>query len=139
MGRCSAGSTRSCGGTTALRTRAAVRSRPGPSRENQGRVGSVLGSERAITGRQDLRGAFCDEPFQTARNSLILKRRYVGAVDRARLESDSGERYQATSNHRLAASPDRKAHQLESLELAVDEVDQSCVGTFPRVMRRLIP
>jgi len=45
----------------------------------------------------------------------------------------------ATSNHRLAASPDRKANQLESLELAVDEVDQARVETFPRVMRRLIP
>src|SRR5439155_2399896 len=31
-------------------------------------------------------GAFCDNQIQTARKSLILKRRDVGVVDRARLE-----------------------------------------------------
>jgi hypothetical protein len=38
-------------------------------------------------------GGFCPTLFRTVRNSLILKRRDVGVVDRARLESDFGEHH----------------------------------------------
>ena len=42
-------------------------------------------------------GGFCATLHQTARKSLILKRRDVGVVDRARLESEAGQQHQATS------------------------------------------
>ncbi|OLC38842.1 MAG: hypothetical protein AUH75_10330 [Gemmatimonadetes bacterium 13_1_40CM_4_65_7] len=47
-------------------------------------------------------GAFWDNQNQTARNSLILKRRDVGVVDRARLESDFGEHHQAIPKQLLS-------------------------------------
>ena len=45
---------------------------------------------------QGFEGAFFDRLFETARKPLILKRRDVGVVDRARLESEAGERHQVT-------------------------------------------
>jgi hypothetical protein len=38
----------------------------------------------------------CDNEFATARKLLILKRRDAGAVDQARLESDSGDAHEVT-------------------------------------------
>jgi hypothetical protein len=53
---------------------------------------------QTIENTQDVRlnmreGGFCVILIATACNSLILKRRDVGVVDRARLESEAGERH----------------------------------------------
>jgi hypothetical protein len=50
------------------------------------------------------KGGFCATLFQAARKPLILKRRDVGVVDRARLENDVGDQRQATPTHRIAQS-----------------------------------
>jgi Carboxypeptidase regulatory-like domain len=49
----------------------------------------VVTAERLKAEVEAFEGGFCATLFQTGRNSLILKRRDVGVVDRARLESDS--------------------------------------------------
>jgi len=54
-------------------------------------------------------GGFCATLFQAARKPLILKRRDVGVVDRARLESDFGEAHRATLKHIVAQSIQRLA------------------------------
>ena len=54
-------------------------------------------NEIAVSNRQTLGDVsqFCDKYVLTARNSLILKRRDVGVVDRARLEIEAGDGHQA--------------------------------------------
>jgi hypothetical protein len=44
----------------------------------------------------------CDNLFEIVRNLLILKRRDAGAVDQARLESNSGERHRAMQRDSLS-------------------------------------
>jgi hypothetical protein len=59
-----------------------------------------------ITERWDLK-EFCDHQSQIARKPSILKRRDVGVVDRARLESDSGEAHRVIPEHLLSQSIQR--------------------------------
>ena len=49
----------------------------------------------------------CDTLFRTARKSLILKRRDAGAVDQARLESESGEAHRVIPKDLFAQSIQR--------------------------------
>ena len=44
----------------------------------------------------------CDNLFQTARKSLILKRRDVRVVEGARLESEAGEHHQTILRYSIA-------------------------------------
>ena len=52
-------------------------------------------------------GVFCDTLLQTARKSLILKRRDVPVVEGARLENDSDEPHRAIPKHPFAQSIQR--------------------------------
>src|SRR5215831_10653680 len=58
-----------------------------------------------FAGPQDLKEGFALHCFGTARNSLILKRRDVGVVDRARLESVCRGNSTEGSNPSLSAIP----------------------------------
>jgi hypothetical protein len=49
----------------------------------------------------------CDNLSVTDGNSLILKRRDAGAVDEARLESDSGDAHRVILKHLVAQSIQR--------------------------------
>ncbi len=51
---------------------------------------------KSYRGTLGFEGAFCDNLFRAVRKSLILKRRDVGVVDRARLESEACEQHGAT-------------------------------------------
>ena len=68
-----------------------------------------LASVELVESKQDQqertrRTGVCDNLFETVRNLLILKRRDAGAVDQARLESDSGDSHRVIQNHRFAQS-----------------------------------
>jgi len=56
-----------------------------------------IAEDKSIPGPQDLKERFALHCSKVARNSLILKRRDGGVVDRARLESEAGQPHQATS------------------------------------------
>jgi hypothetical protein len=55
-----------------------------PRRSSQ--AGLQTAEYKRHQGTLGFEGPFCDNQIQAARNSLILKRRDVGVVDRARLE-----------------------------------------------------
>ena len=71
-------------------------------------LASVEPAESKRDLRKRTRGTgVCDNLFEPARNLLILKRRDAGAVDQARLESDSGEPHRVLSKHLFAQSIQR--------------------------------
>ncbi len=68
---------------------------------------SQLAEYKPHPGTLGFEGGFCDNQIRTARKSLILKRRDVGVVDRARLENDSGDAHRVIPKHFFAQSIQR--------------------------------
>src|SRR5215510_8114602 len=63
-----------------------------------------IAEDKSTCGTAGFEGGFCATLFRTGRNSLILKRRDVGVVDRARLESVCRGNSTVGSNPTLSAN-----------------------------------